>query len=117
MLWIESVPSLRYQVRKTDVEDVGAHRAEDADHRHRQPVGPGDVALGGELQVDRDHEGDAAEHHGDLRDEAVDEEVRGRLAHPGRQRLDDPEVGGDFGDLRVERPGSVWSGVHRSAAG
>ncbi len=85
MLWIESVPSTRCQVRKTseeddrvedrrgdvgdaeaDVEDVGAHRPEDADHRHRQPVAPGHVAVAGELQVEGDDEGDAAEDDGDL---------------------------------------------------
>ena len=60
---------------EADVEDVGGHRAEDADHRHRQPVGPRHVAVLAELQVEGNAEGDAAEHDGDLGDEAVDEEV------------------------------------------
>jgi len=74
-----------------DVQDVGGHRPEDADHRDGEPVGPGHVAVLAELQVEGDAEGDAAEDDGDLGDQRMDEEVGGRLPHRRRQRLHDPE--------------------------
>jgi len=64
----DPVEDRRSDVRHTeaDAQDVGDHRADDADHRHRQPVGPGDVAVLGELDVEGDGEGDAAENDGYL---------------------------------------------------
>ena len=84
---------------EADVEDVSGHRAENAHHRHRQPVGPGHVAVLDELQVERDAEGDATKDDGDLRHQGVDQEIGGRLPHRRGQRLDDPKEGGDFGHL------------------
>ena len=115
MWWIESVRSdgegrRRHRVRhaQLDVQGIGDHGAEDGDHDHRQPVHPGDVAADGQLEDQGGGESDGAEANSDVWVDLMHRVVRRRLAHGGRQDLEDPEVRCDLRDL----PQSPACGAH-----
>ena len=118
MLWIESVPSLRYQQEEDRRDDdreersghrigdaraivhaVGGHRAEDRDHHHREPVDTGRGIALAQLQPQREPQPEDADRRGE-RHALLAEEVGHRLAHAGGQQLQDPEDRGDLRDLR-----------------
>lgn len=82
-----------------DVDDVGGHRAEHADHDDRRPVRPGPVSVAPELCHQCDHQTREPEGSGGNGPQCAPQVVRGGLAHAGRQHLDDPEDGRDGGDL------------------
>lgn len=91
----------RHGVRyaEADVQDVGCHGAEHADHDDGGPVGPGDVPAESELHGEGDRQGEAAESDRRNRTEQAGQEVGRRLAHAGGQHLDDPEVDGHLWHL------------------
>jgi len=87
-----------------DVQDVGRHRPEHADHDDREPVLPRDVGARAHLDHERHREPEESERYGDQRSDGVGEEVRRGLAHPGGQDLDDPEEDRDLRDLAPRVP-------------
>ena len=99
---------------EADVQDVGGHRAEHAHADHGEPVGPGDIATHPELQRERGNEPDEPEHDGDLGIHRVDQIVRGRFAHRGREGLDRPEVRRDFRDPKgaADREAADQHAIH-----
>ena len=87
------------------VQHIRGHRAEHPHHGNGQPVDPGHVAAGPQLQPQRCAERGQPDQDGGRRPETVHQEVRRGLTHAGRQHLDDPEVGGDLGDAAETTPG------------
>jgi hypothetical protein len=81
----DAVEDARHRVgdAEADVEHVGGHGAEHADHDHGQPVRPRDVAAHRELQREGGEEADEPQADGRHGYHRVDEVVGGRLAHRG----------------------------------
>ncbi len=118
MLWIDRVPSTRYQNPERgehrheehrrrhavghpqdDVHGVGTRRPEHADHEDGEPVHARPVGPCTQLQSHRHDEPEPAEDDRRDRPQGGRRPVPRRLAHPGGQQLGDPEPHGDLGDL------------------
>ncbi len=98
-----------------NVERVGAHRAKDR-HRHDgEPVSPGHVGRRRELHGEREKKEDRAETDGHEGVDAIDEVVRRRFAHCRGQEFENPEIGGNLGNLDTSGDDAlVLRGAHDS---
>ena len=93
------------------MQDVGGHRAKHRHHHDGQPVDRRDVAAEDELPDQRDDERDRPNRDRDIGVDPVNQVVGRRLAHPGRENFDDPEVDRELRDLADDSLSEVhgWS--------
>ena len=100
-----------------DVQHVGGHRAEDG--RPSPPPASRSRPRNGAPQLGQERHGRgrcAPRATATSAGQSFDEVVRGRLPHGRRQHLDDPEVGGEFGNL-PHGPSSDGASHERPAPG